>query len=90
MNRGRHKKQSFPHGEYVGITIIYFNNHPNVQRRSYIHDYRKFANEALLNYQILKWMTDKHCHVLEVQIRYNLKTIRTYKRHQFHNHYCYE
>lgn len=85
MNRGRHKKQSFPYGEYVDVQIAYFNNHPNIQRRSYIYDYRKFRNASSLNYTILKWMTDEYYRILEVQIRYNQKIIRIYKRYQFHN-----
>lgn len=85
MNRGRHKKQSFPYGKYVNMEIIYFNDHPKVQRRSLILDYVKFEDESSLNYKIIKWMTDKYYRILEIRIRYNQKVIKVYKRYQFHN-----
>lgn len=85
MNRGRHKKQSFPYGEYVNMEIIYFNGHPKVQRRSLILDYVKFEDKSSLNYKIIKWMTDKYYRILEIKIRYNQKIIRVYKKHEFYN-----
>lgn len=85
MNRGRHKKTPFPYEKEVFLKIFYFNNHPKVQRKICVEDYKIFLNEYHLNWYIVHNMNDPYSHILEIQIQYNQKVIRVYKRYQFHN-----